>query len=240
MPPVPTNFPYAVPGDFALTAEEAAWLQERILTSVPDSLLALLVRTASEDLAGGDGPWEACRQLPKPASIRSILDHSELFSLASQGAALLYNIMVAQRFEDAGFSHPTNNVDPASYLERFHNWYGEIEATTNRIAQWDLPNFWHTVRSWNPQISYGSVAFISQWLDAVRTGAVKSAPDDPELRRLIQNREVVKKGRLARLASDDQLSRWNGESATGRLYYRWGTVQVILNDIETGLQNAGA
>ncbi len=114
LPARPAGFPYEVPDGFALSPEEAGWLRERILTSVPDSLLARLTLVPGTTLDATDsvGPWDGCRSLDLSDEIKRYLNHAELFSLAIHGAALLYNLMAAKLFAANGFTNPQRNVEP--------------------------------------------------------------------------------------------------------------------------------
>jgi hypothetical protein len=244
LPARPTGFPYEAPAGFALTPEEAGWLRERILTSVPNSLLARLTLVPGTTLDATDadpvGPWDACRTLDLSDEIKRYLDHAELFSLAIHGAALLYNLMAAELFSANDFSNPQRNVEPDFYQEWFTDWSDQIRHESARFDAWDLDDFWLTIRSMTPQIPFQTVTFVQTWLTAVRSGAAFGAPESPELRSLIERREMQKKGRLARLTNKDQLKRWAGDSGTGRLVHRWPTIRGILRDIEDGLQRAGS
>lgn len=242
LPARPAGFPYEVPDGFALSPEEAGWLRERILTSVPDSLLARLTLVPGTTLDATDsvGPWDGCRSLDLSDEIKRYLDHAELFSLAIHGAALLYNLMAAELFAANGFSNRQRNVEPRFYQEWFTDWSDQIRHESARFDAWDMDDFWLTIRSMTPQIPFQTMTFVQTWLTAVRSGAAFGAPVSPELRNLIQRREMQKKGRLARLTNRDQLKRWAGDSGTGRLVHRWSTIRGILRDIEDGLQRAGS
>jgi hypothetical protein len=52
---------------------------------------------------------------------------------------------------------------------------------------------------------------------------------------MIRQREIDLKGGLARLENSHALGLWNKASGVEPLNYRWGTVQVIVNDIVSGM-----
>jgi hypothetical protein len=60
----------------------------------------------------------------------------------------------------------------------------------------------------------------------------------PDIRQLIEHREVTLKRNLARLVNEDARSRWRGDSGSGRMDFRWFRTEVIVNDILEGQANA--
>jgi hypothetical protein len=48
-------------------------------------------------------------------------------------------------------------------------------------------------------------------------------------------REKSMKRSQSRFTNERLLKEWGGRSGTQRLSYRWGQVQVLLNDIDQGL-----
>jgi len=93
LPPAPASFPEEA--DFELRAAEARYLAERICFSSPRSLLAFLVRRGNSVEA--DYPWTHPQLAEFPAHIRDILHHGLLLSESMHGAALLYNLMLAEQ-----------------------------------------------------------------------------------------------------------------------------------------------
>lgn len=60
--------------------------------------------------------------------------------------------------------------------------------------------------------------------------------DDRTARRLIEERELRKKGRLARLRNHSRLDQWNGGSGLDRMEFRWADTRTHLQDLYTALE----
>lgn len=95
LPDPPDDFPESLGPQ--LRIEDAEYLQDRVQSSCPGSLLAFLFLEAVE--GAGRFPWEHPRAPRLPARHREELHHARLFSAVAQGAYLLYNLILAQRSE---------------------------------------------------------------------------------------------------------------------------------------------
>jgi hypothetical protein len=93
IPAAPKGFPNEDSGGFDLTSKEANWLQERILQRADDTLLAHLV--CGPRLTESGAPWEEPGTSKAPAEMKATLEHARRFSVAMNGAALLYNLLVS-------------------------------------------------------------------------------------------------------------------------------------------------
>lgn len=107
IPEHPKNFPWEA--SFALTREEAEYLQDRISIECKDSLLAYLVVHTEE--ADCHFIWEHPQLADFPPSFREQIKHAENFSQIMHGAALLYNLML---------SEVSNNKE---YTEYYNEWH---------------------------------------------------------------------------------------------------------------------
>ena len=157
-----------------------------------------------------------------------------LFSLAIHGAALLYNLLVAERYEQAGL---TGIEDPVRvYQEAFDRWAAQA-ATTGGLKGWDREAMWTSVTGQNPRTASnpGARLFVDTWLDAVVSGGAAAAAKDGGLRRLVEGRERTVKRAQSRFVNDKLLGTWSGASGSGRLVFRWPQVRRILTDIHDGL-----
>ena len=219
-----------------LTRPEAAYLQERITTSQSRSMLALVMggpRLSTE--AQFPFPWDYSGVLP--AEVHTILDHARLFSEVMHGAALLYNLLLAQQGHGSGMGDRFSELI-GSYETRLAQWTGDMESASGRLASWDLREFWDTVESANPRIGARTRHFIDSWVTRVMRDPHGLA-DDGRAAEGIREREQQLKGRLSRLANRHQLEIWNGAAGTGRLDFRWGTARTLVRDIQRGLADAG-
>ena len=124
IPDPPRGFPKEA--SFSLTVPEATYLQERIMALAPGTLLAFLV---DQGRAGETAafPWDHPLFQSFPARVREELHHARNFSETIEGASLLYNLMLAEKKEDAG------RCD--DYRKRFAEWSRQI---TEWKAQYPL------------------------------------------------------------------------------------------------------
>jgi len=235
------DFKYA---NFDLTRNEAEWLCERILSSdekgQPSSLLSGYIR----DLLRGFAPavaeamWDA--ELPSDSLPRiiKIVRHAKQFSCATNGASLLYNLMLAEDFAnlDNLDKEPTTPQSVKYYQDRLAEW-AEIASEIN-LADWaaHIGDFWDCLLEEHVKVPLRTQAFIDRFSAELAKGptlleASKSA------RTIIRIRENEHKGLQARLNSSNKkrLGEWNGDSGTRPLLYRWTQVQRLLIDIDRGL-----
>jgi hypothetical protein len=231
LPEHPSGFPDTVSG-FELLPAEAAWLRERVLQSVAGTLLAFLVtQTDVPDEVTDGGPWDDPVCLGAPGPVLDVIEEARLFSLSMHGAALLYNLLVGERYEEAGFTRIEAPV--AFYREALGDWAVEVGRSSAALHAWDLDEFWHRVRTENPRVGRATRDFVATWLERVRRGDIRSVSDDQALRSLVANRERWQKRAQARLVNDRLLRSWSGESGAARLTYRWRQVRRIIADIQS-------
>lgn len=231
LPTLPTGFPHTTDGGFALRRDEAEWLRDRILDTCTGTALEALVTpdadrsTRLAQVAAARGPWD----IPALAD-RHDVRQADLFSLVVEGATLLYNLMVAERCESEGLTSFDGLVD--HYRELMYDWAESLIADGGHQS-WDLVDFWKTVsQSVKPPPLTRS--FIESWAARLNARGGVGAADDRELRGLVERRER-RKGQQSRLANPRMLPTWSGESAAGRLTYRWGTLRVLTQDLLLGL-----
>ena len=229
VPPVPDGFPAVVPGGLDVTAGEAQWLHERMRTDYEDTYLARLLTLDPALVSETAAPWEVEAGTPF-ASVH----HARHFSLAVEGASLLYNLLVAERYAD----HPDlNRLDGDAlqdrYRERLTQWAGRA-AGAMAPGAWDLEDFRAEVITRNGRISHRTWDFVTDWVHLLRREGPASVADSPEARRLITARES-RKGAKSRLTTTSKtLEVWGGDSGSGALLFRWSTVQRLLLDINLG------
>lgn len=238
LPPAPSGFPHDVPDGFRLAYAEAAWLRERIVETAPDTLLQHLITGDSPPDEGSTAPWAdgPCRLAS--ASVQELVDHAWLFSLSLHGAALLYNLLVGERYERQGLTTIPHPVE--DYRWQLGDWAQQCRAAAGRLANWDRQMFWSLVRSRNPRVGPATRLFVDTWLDAVCRGVNSSVADDPHLRGLVASRERRQKGAQSRLVNDRLLRTWSGRSGSDALTYRWQQVRRLVVDIRNGLGAADA
>lgn len=227
LPAAPKDFPTGA--TFKLTHAEAHYLRERILTATPDSLMAFFVKEPTDwEPESVEYPWLHPSAERLGIAHRDQLRHAENFALAMYGAALLYNLILAEL---------ANKMEAqTNYEQRLHEWVAEIQGAHGILDSWDRSAFWRLVRRMNPRISLPTQRFVEQWLVLALDGAGASAIEKSiAARALIREREIALKRDQARVKNRRALEQWGGNAGAYRLNYRWGKAQQIVLDILHGL-----
>lgn len=229
----PQGFPTDdVAGGFRLTTSEAAWLRERWLATTEGSMLAHLAQSSvALDLC--DAPWDEhlCRSAPPDAV--GVLEQAQRFSLALEGAQLLYNTVLTDAYVERGFDHLSLDRDlPRSWLEE---WAGRVDDAAELFDGWTSSDFWSFVRERNPRVSLSTQHFFNIWFDLVANGNTHGLADNAVIREVVADRErFVKKPTQSRLANAKMLAAWRG-AVGARVVYRWPQVRQLVDDVHQGL-----
>ena len=231
MPALPKDFPRGQ--EMALSGEEAGYLKDRILSRVGGTLLAWLVARGDAG-EGAEAPWEHPLAGELPAELARQVAHARAFSELMHGAALLYNLMLAEK---AGREELEEDHGKA-LAERGK----QIVGRRAQLGAWDRGDFWRTVLGVNPRVPESTRGFVDAWIDlALGAGDPSALRGSRAARTLIEEREIRLKGmRRARLVEPRALELWSGDAGTRRLVYRWGVVQWIVRDIAEGLNGGRA
>lgn len=235
----PPGFPGTIDGGFTMARDEAEWLRERMVTATHGSYLSALLTAPDYLDYTAATPWEHPALTTAPASVQQTVEHARLFSLVINGAALLYNLLVAERYEVAGFTAVEGPVD--RYRERLDTWASDIAADAPALAGWDLGDFWRVVHSARTTpVSVSARTFITDWAHAVQAGRADGVVADNELRGWVADREIYNKKQQSRLSHPRLLATWRGAAGANPLVYRWPQLSRIVTDIHEGLTDAGA
>lgn len=195
LPKPPDGFPKTIAGGFALTADEASWLRDRILDGAPDSLIAhlALYPPAPESPA----PWADAAAREVQGDSKTLLHHAQMFSTAMHGAQLLYNLMLAEQYEAAGLTAVANPVD--RYRSELETW---AERLPSDLATWDLDAFLTRVEvARGTPIHPRTRAFVQKWTDLIRRTNPAHLAGNDTARDLVTTRERQNKGAQARLGN---------------------------------------
>ena len=238
LPPVPAGFPQEIPDGFDLTIDEATWFRDLTLRSSPDTLLAHLMASAEPLDPDSEAPWLDSVAQDAPAEITDLLEDARRFSLVMHGAALLYNLLLAEAYEHAGYDAVLDGPD--RYRALLEDWSLTIAEEEDDLRAWQFDPWWDEVVAHNHRIGSRTRDFIAAWLEVTRSLGGTGVAGDGAARLLIKNRERFTKGRQARLGNDRLLKAWNGASGTRLLVYRWGTVHRLVTDVLDGLGNTDA
>jgi hypothetical protein len=207
---------------FALTEEEADYLEHRVNMSAGNSLLAHLIHLRVSP-AESRFAWEHVEPARLPAALNEELLQAQNFSESMHGASLLYNLMLA------------TNTSSKDLVERYQNdmaeWWERRNLRAAELTAWDRPRFWALLAAWNARVTVATHTFVEAWLDAIgRARRVEDVSGDRGLHDLISLREQRLKGPRARLGNPHAL--WNGASGTAQLDYRWNRpVASMLRDL---------
>lgn len=221
VPDPPEGFPEGV--SLTLTRKEAEYLRERIRSTCQGSLLAQIVELG-ERWEGVDFPWQhpAVERL-SPLLVER-LEHARKFSEVMHGAALLYNLMLAEAIEREDWI--------AAYEGAFEEWAARAGRQEKQWRTWQRDDFWKAVHGPDRRIPVPTRRFVDTWIALVTAhndpGALR---DNREGRQLIRHREAQLKGGRARLQSRRHLELWRGDSGSGQLNFRWSITQTIALDI---------
>lgn len=237
VPSWPTGFPDTLEGGLNLTRDEAEWLRERIVETSGGSLLAHLVLTDSPPTISA-APWEdpVCLSAPEPAAHLRRL--AQGFSLIMNGAALLYNVLIAERYRDSGFKREPPPVEDRT--RTYQEWLDRLDDHHRLLKEWRPEALWELVDSSGSRVTFRTRAFVEAWASAIASGAVVESLTDTSdpLRTLIANREQSTKRGQSRLTNTRLLASWGGSSGTSPLTFRWTQVRRIVTDIHEGLTRA--
>ena len=236
IPAAPEDFFSFTHCDFALTPDEASWLAERIAEAVPDTMLQFLVTGGNRPSASARYAWEDPEADAATGRIRDALEEARRFAVAMHGAALLYNVLLAERAEELGLAGSEGHRD--DYTARVDDWIREVEASD--IGGWNLDQLWTLVADHGKPVAAPTRAFVTHWVDLIHRGIGNGLADDRNARALIRNREFHQKRSQARLHNDRLMRQWGGASGSDRLTFRWPVVARILDDIVDGRENGRA
>lgn len=217
---------------FDLSYDEADWLRTRMLDSCDDTLLSHLLRKRHLT-PQTEGPWDEPAARSAGEEVRSLLLHAELFSLAMHGAALLYNLLLAEAYEAKGYTKQSGKVD--EYGQRLDDWNDKLHRHP-KLKQLGGKKLWAEIAGTGTSVSLQTHRFVDEWLKAVGAESSAKVSSSRHLRQLIQQRERSQKMKQARLANDSLLRNWSGAAGTSRLTYRWAQVSRRLRDVHQGLE----
>ena len=223
LPPRPKDFPQTA--SFEITADEAAYLRERLLLSCNQSLLAYMVDQCQP--VEVDFAWLHPDQVVFPDYLKISLYHARNFSESMQGASLLYNLMLAEKRGAESLI--------AEYRERIHAWRQRLLTNAKGLLSWDRREFWKLTEHFG-SIFPSTRIFVNNWLALLLEGSTINDPsEDQRMRNLVHDREYHLKRKRSRLENPRHLALWSGDAGTGQLDFRWRIGNRIATDIQMGL-----
>ena len=230
MPGPPEDFFALTSCDFTLTRDKATWLAERIGQAAPDTLLEFLVEKGSRRPDVAQFAWDDNEVNAAMGQVRDAVNEARRFAVAMHGAALLYNVLLAERAEGLGMTRHDGQRD--YFADLLDQWSGEVQASD--LGSWNLEGLWALVMEQGRQASPLTYRFVTDWVNLVRSPSGRELASDQTARTLIREREIHQKRGQARLTNDRLIRQWGGASGSGRLNFRWPVVARLLNDIADG------
>jgi hypothetical protein len=222
LPSIPEGFPNEA--SFKLSCAEAQYLLERIMANCSSTLLAYLASEGQPTDARYI--WEHPAYGDFPARLKMKVDHARNFAITINGAALLYNLMLAEKRQDEELI--------SKYKERLEKWIENMSIFN--YTNWSHEEFWDLVENAG-RIPPLTKKFVSDWFSIVNGSVnLNNLIENNDARNLIILRERRLKRNRARLENQRALEMWTGAAGTGILSYRWEIARSMINDLLLGLQ----
>ena len=229
LPQPPEGFPREA--SFALTHDEADFLCGRLEESCAGTLLAWLVRNGSDLPA--ENVWDDPDALRAPGGTGDTLELARRFSLHVAGIPLLYNLLIAERRREV------LDKDDGRSIEAFRRALAEWAKAEADDSLYEPDLLWDLVVRRGGRLPPHQRGFIESWSRRIADLDFDRVADDPRLRTLVAEREVLLKGARARLANRNRLVDWSPWSSVRpmdfRMDFRWVRVRQFLIDLHRGL-----
>jgi hypothetical protein len=204
-----------------LPRHEAEYLRDQIQVSAPESLFAAMVR--DRNAPDEEFPWENPKHLAHSPAIQRQLQHARNFSEVMHGAALLYNLILAELTKQS--------ERQAEYQQAMSEWAATLQSRASALAGWELDDLWRCVESEGARVGLPTKLFVTDWCRMALSGDPRTAATSKGARDLVERRERTLKRRLARVDNQRARERWGGAAGTARLNYRWPNAARIAADI---------
>ncbi len=212
--------------ELPLTRDEASFLKLKILESVPQSLLAYILRVKMDGILNVSSFEEMVNVMGRQVPLASEQKLAVLFDKLMQGAYIRYNFLISQT---AGFS---NHDD----WELRWNFYKKSVSETEGIApvMFDVLFRQFKITAWTAD-------FCRSWIN----GIMEFEKNAEQLDKLIVQRELKLKGLSRSRLSNRSVAQkaalpigisLNDDSSVNYLSYRFAVVQRLMADIFEGLR----
>jgi hypothetical protein len=220
----PVDFPRGA--DMAITHGEATFLLERWRACHPHSLLtwlALELRDAAS-LPRAERIWEHECAARFPKAIGELVAQAKLLDALVRGAALLYNLQLAEMDERGALVE--------SYSGALDEWADGAGTLTHG---WDLTDLWDRVEDKGHSITRKTKAFLEAWLQEVKASR-RSIRTSCPARALVHARETDLKGSASsRFLNAPARKQWGGAAGLAPMNFRWPTADNYLREWHLGL-----
>ncbi len=234
LPKPPTGFPQTDDRGLTLSHEEARWLQERILTTCADTMLAHVVGSDVSLTPGLWAPWldPVCRGAAgEPAQW---LEDAEAFSFVHNGATILYQHLVAELSQSI-FTVGDDTLEPTQEL--LATWENQRDSKRELLAGWDVDDFIDRAKALNRGINSNTADFARAMAEAAMSPG--KLIDNQDFREAVETREKLMKKSNSRFRNERRLRAWQPPTRVGALTFRWTQVRRSVLDIHAGLALEG-
>lgn len=234
LPKPPAGFPQAEDRGLKLSHAEARWLQERILTTCPGTMLAHVVGSEVSPTPGLWAPWldPACRSAEgDPAQW---LRDAEAFSFIHNGATILYQHLLAELSANV-FSTGEDTLEPTKEL--LAAWEDQRDSKRELLAGWDVDGFIDRATALNRGINSNTAGFARAMAEAATSPAKLN--NNQDFRAAVETREKLMKKSNSRFRNERRLRAWQPPARVGALTFRWTQVRRNVLDIHSGLALEG-
>jgi hypothetical protein len=234
LPKPPEGFPQSDDRGLTLSHDEARWLQERILTSCPGTMLAHVVGSAVSPAPGLWAPWldPACRSAEgDPAQW---LRDAEAFSFIHNGATILYQHLLAE-LSASVFTAGEDTLEPTQEL--LETWESQRDSKRDLLAGWDVNGYLDRATALNHGINSNTAGFARAMAEAATSPG--KLIDNQDFRAAVETREKLMKKSNSRFRNERRLRAWQPPARVGALTFRWTQVRRNVLDIHAGLALEG-
>ena len=156
------------------------------------------------------------------------LGHAQNISEIMHGAALLYNLILAEL--------TSKDELEQEYRTKLSEWTTIVAGRDEYLRSWSRGDAWVCVESEGGRIPSLTKEFVNRWCDLVLEVGPAAIPGNDGARLLIKNREKHLKGPLARIENLRPRELWQGASSAQRLQFRWSNAAVIIEDVVSALR----
>ena len=150
-----------------------------------------------------------------------MIKHAEVFSAVMHGAALLYNLMLAERRK--------NEELIGQFRNELSEWRA-MEFDRTAVSLWSLDDFWSRIEHERHRIRDRARRFVHRWCELADENGGEIA-DLSVARTLVQERERALKGSQSRFVNRTVLDKWGGRSGADRLSFRWRESNNHIRDL---------
>lgn len=229
IPSPPEGWPDEV--DFTLSTEEAEFIKGRIGLTCRGTLLNWLAQHGKASKV--DAIWKYPQLAELPEAIDKQVDLARRFSALMYGAALLYNLMLSERYP-----HEDKRDEWVQwYREALDEWAAGAAPLSagpherDELQSFSLSELWRFVDDQEARVPLRTRDFVERWAMMLHETDPARVADHPEARRMVEDRERALKKARSRFLNRRALDAWGGASGTWRFTYRWRVAQSHLRDL---------